>query len=48
MTELSSDLLHLAMHERENVLRDRARREQRGVVRDRTRRAFPWPVRRSA
>ena len=48
MTELSSDLLHLSMHERQTLLRDRARREQRGVVRVRTRRAFPWPARRSA
>jgi hypothetical protein len=38
MTELSSELLHLEMHERQNVLRDRARRETAGVVRDRERR----------
>ena len=46
MTELSSELLHLEMHERQHQLRDRARRETRGVVRDRDRRRlFPWTSR---
>ena len=49
MTELSSELLHLSMHERENLLRDQARRERRGVVRDRDRRrVFPWVSRHSS
>ena len=50
MTELSSDLLHLQMHARQDQLRDRAVREQRGVARDRAgrRRTFPWPARHAS
>ena len=43
MTEMSSELLHLEMHERQAALRDRARRESFGVVVDRERRRLlPW------
>jgi hypothetical protein len=35
MTGLSPELLHLEMHARQDLLRDRARRESSGVVRDR-------------
>ena len=46
MTELSSELLHLEMHARQDQLRDRARRESTGVVRDRQRRRLlPWVTR---
>jgi len=46
MTEMSSALLHLEMHERQEALRDRARRETAGVVVDRERRrVLPWITR---
>ena len=46
MTEMSSELLHLEMHERQATLRERARRETAGVVVDRERRRlFPWITR---
>ena len=49
MTEMSSELLHLEMHERQATLRDRARRETAGVVVDRERRRlFPWITRHHA
>jgi hypothetical protein len=38
MTEMSSALLHLEMHERQATLRERALRESAGVVVDRERR----------
>ena len=49
MTEMSSELLHLEMHERQATLRDRALRESFGVVVDRERRRlFPWFARHHA